>query len=61
MRTINYLINVYSVTFWGLYYWLFHSFFVFWVRYWQCNVCGCLSFELVMMKVVVYNAFIVKP
>jgi len=29
MRTINYLINVHSITFWGLYYWLVHSFFVF--------------------------------
>ena len=28
-RTINYLINVYSVTFWSLYYWLVHSFFCF--------------------------------
>jgi len=36
MRTINYSINVYSMTFWGLYYWLLHSFFVFWVHYWQC-------------------------
>jgi len=37
MRTINYLINVYSITFRGLYYWLVHSFLVFWVRYWQCT------------------------
>jgi len=36
MRTINYLINVYSITFWGLYYWLVHSFLFFWVHYWQC-------------------------
>jgi len=27
-RTINYLLNVYSVTFRGLYYWLVHSFFL---------------------------------
>jgi len=35
MRTINYLINVYSITF---YYWLTvsSSFLVFSVRYWQC-------------------------
>ena len=67
MRTINYFINVYSITFWGLYCWLVHSFFVFF----ECiidNVCGCLSFELAMMKVMpydpsheeVYNAFIMK-
>ena len=37
MRTINYLINVYSITFWGLYYWFVHGFFVFWVHYWQCG------------------------
>ena len=43
MRTINYLINVYSITFWGLYYWLVHSFFVFWVHYWQCMRLWSLS------------------
>jgi len=63
MRTINY---VYSITFWGLNYWLVHSFLFF-----ECvidNVCGCLSFELAMRKVMpydpnheeVYNAFITK-
>ena len=66
MRTINDLISEYSITFWGLYYWLVQGFFVF-----ECisdNVCGCLSFELAMMKVMpydpsreeVYNAFIMK-
>jgi len=66
MRTINYLINVYSITFSGLYYWLVHSFLFF-----ECiidSVCGCLSFELAMMKVMpydpgreeVYNASIMK-
>jgi len=55
-----------SITFWGLHYWSVHSFFVF-----ECvieNVCGCLSFELEMMKVIpydpsheeVYIAFIMK-
>jgi len=29
VRTVNYLINVYSITFVGLHYWLVHSFFVF--------------------------------
>jgi len=67
MRTINYFINVYSITFGGLYYRLVHSFSVFF----ECvidNVCGCLSFALAMMKVMpydpsheeVYNAFIMK-
>ena len=67
MRTINYLINVYSITFWGLYHWLVHSFFVFFARVID-YACGCFSFELVMMKVMpydpsheeVYNAFITE-
>ena len=64
---MNYLINVYSITFWGLYYWLVHSFLMFF----ECiidNVCSCLSFELAMIKVMpydpsreeAYNAFIMK-
>ena len=58
MRIINYLITVYSITFWGLYYWLVHSFLFF-----ECiidNVCGCLSFELAMMSHAIWVTLVMR-
>jgi len=59
------LINVYSITFVGLNYWLVHSLLFFSAL---LNVCGCLPFELGMIIVipygsrheVVYNTFIME-
>ena len=60
------LVSVYSLTFVGLHYWFVHSFFLSSAL---LHVCGCLLFELWMMKVVipydrghkeVYNAFIMR-
>jgi len=57
---------IYSLTFVGLHYWFVRSFFVLSAL---LHVCGCLPFELGMMKVVipydhrhkeVYNAFIMR-